>query len=221
MFNKPVGISSAGFLNRLKSDLRKEGLLDRNVRVGHGGTLDPFAGGLLVVAFSRESTKKLQEILKGRDKSYCAEIVLGLTSNTYDREGKIVKKDFTRLPGVGEIYRALSVLKGRKEQTPPRFSALKVSGKPAYERAREGEDFELKPRPSEIKEIVLLGIDYFPDKAIVGVLLKVSSGFYVRSFADDLGKELGTGGYLNGLVRYRIGDFELKDALSIDGFIKK
>ena len=220
LFNKPAGISSAGFLNEIKKELREKDLLDRKTKVGHGGTLDPFANGLMVVAFSREYTKRLDEVLKGKNKGYWAEVILGYSSDTYDRTGSIKKNDIKNFSHAEEIKKALDKLKSKKEQMPPQFSALKISGSPAYKMARRGEVVDLKPRPVSLNDFHIIKIDYYIDKIILDILVDVSSGFYVRSLANDLGDELGMGGYLNKLTRYKIGEFYLKDALSINKFIE-
>lgn len=220
LFNKPVGISSAGFLDEIKYKLVEKGIANRkDLKVGHGGTLDPFASGLLVVAFSREYTKKLSEILKGKDKSYYAEIVLGYSSDTYDGTGNVVRNDVDTFPDIEKIFCAIEKIKSKKEQLPPIFSALKVSGVPMYKKARKGEEIELKSRGVDLKNFSVVGVIYKKDCVILKILLDVSSGFYIRSFANDLGSELGIGGYAKELIRYRIGEFTLSEAKSILGFI--
>jgi len=213
LFNKPSGVSSAGFLNKVKKELH----IPRSVKVGHGGTLDPFAQGLIVVAIGREHTKKLHNVLKKDVKEYNAEIILGAYSDTYDCDGNINKiaihGDF---PTDEEIKKAIEIVANRKTQTPPPFSAIKVRGVEAYKRARKGEIVSLPERPAHIEKYKLISIKREENKIVINILLTVGAGFYIRSFANDLGVELGCGAYLNKLMRTKIGDLDIKDALSLE-----
>jgi len=214
LFNKPPGISSAGFLNKLKRYTNQE-------KIGHGGTLDPFAEGLLVVGIGREYTKKLSSILKDTEKEYVATIVLGAESDTYDREGKIEQIANGKLPDKNSIEEAIKKIASKKIQVPPPYSAIKIKGKPAYQRSRAGENVKLSPRPACMKEYEIERTEKRGKNIEVRIRLVVSSGFYVRSFAHDLGIFLKTGGYLKKLVRTRIGNFYLKEALKTEDIEKK
>lgn len=186
--------------------------------VGHAGTLDPNATGLLIVGIGRVSTKKLSEIAKETSKTYEAEIILGETRDTDDVEGKVVSKsaDFVA-PGEIEIRLILATFLGEKEQLPPAFSAVKIKGKKAYELARKGKKVELKPREITIYSIKLVDYKY----PTLNVITTVSAGTYVRALARDIGHVLGCGAYLNNLKRTEIGRFSLDDAILLKKLTKK
>lgn len=208
LFYKPPGISSANFLNKIK----KEFYISKLVKVGHGGTLDPIAQGLIVVGVGRQYTKMLITVLRSLPKTYLAEIVLGESSDTYDVEGKKNKKfSIKKLPNYEEIKRALRIICKRKKQTPPVFSAIKINGKEAFKRARAGEKMKMKTRSVRVIHCDLKNIKKEVDKIILNIKIEVSSGFYIRSFANDLGDYLKVGGYLNNLTRLKIGDFKIPD----------
>ncbi len=178
-------------------------------RVGHAGTLDPMATGVLLVCLG-QATRVAEYLMAGR-KRYRATIVLGATTDTYDAEGQLVssggRNDFHR----DELERALAAFVGQIEQVPPIYSAIKRQGEPAYRRARSGQEVELEPRRVEIDEIVTL--DWTPPSLVIEVAC--SSGTYIRSLAHDLGARLGSGAYLDELVRLRSGHFTLEDAASL------
>jgi len=203
---KPKGMTSHDVVNRVRR------IFDEK-KVGHGGTLDPLASGVLILGVGRDSTRKLQEVLKGTDKEYEAVLELGKTSTTDDAEGEIsvVMDDLSSIDQK-KIQKALKSFEGEIEQTPPIYSALKIKGTPAYKLAREGKEVELKPRKVHIKEIEVLDFKspYLKIRALV------SSGTYIRSLARDIGKKLDTGAYLKELTRTRVGDFELKDSLTLE-----
>lgn len=184
----------------------------KRLRVGHSGTLDPFATGLLIILVG-DATKKQAEFMK-LDKEYEATLQLGYTSTTGDPEGTIMKMSNvkTQMPNEAQINKILRKFKGEQKQIPPKYSAIKIKGKKAYELARKGEDFELKPRT-----IILYGmevLDYqFPE---LHLKIRCSSGTYIRTLAEDIGKALGTGAYLTALRRTKIGDFDIKDAKNIN-----
>jgi len=182
-------------------------------KVGHAGTLDPLASGVLVVAIGRENTKKLRYILE-EEKEYIGTVKLGETSETDDGEG--VPSPPTPLPEVegspklNDIEKILPKFIGYAVwQMPPKYSAIKAGGKKAYEVARQGGEPLLGPRQVEIKEIEILEYKwpYLKIRVVCG------SGTYIRSLARDIGEELGVGGYLADLERTRVGDFDKKDAI--------
>ncbi len=207
IFNKPVGISSAGFLNQIK----KRYVISK---IGHGGTLDPFASGVLVVGVGRPYTKQLSEMLTHATKEYEAVILLGASSSTDDCTGDIEKNACVAPPTRQAVERACRELQKREWQLPPRFSAIKIDGVPAYAHARRGNDVPLEPKRVVIGDYCVNGV-YKKNEELteVDVGLTVSSGFYVRSFARDLGELLGVGGYVSALTRTRAGDFCLEQAL--------
>ncbi|HEY4498344.1 MAG TPA: tRNA pseudouridine(55) synthase TruB, partial [Candidatus Paceibacterota bacterium] len=177
---KPKGISSHGVVGRIRK-------ITGEKRVGHGGTLDPFAEGVLVIGVGRESTRKLGEILKGTDKEYLATIELGRTSTTGDSEGElhaVVDEETVSEIKREEIEQTLAKFRGEIEQTPPLYSALKIQGQPAYRLARAGKNFVLPKRKVKIKELEILG--FAPP--LLKLKIAVSSGTYIRSLAEDIGK---------------------------------
>jgi tRNA pseudouridine55 synthase len=178
-------------------------------KVGHAGTLDPMATGVLLVCLG-QATRVAEYLMAGR-KRYRATIVLGSTTDTYDAEGQVLESsgrtDFER----HELERALETFSGQIEQVPPIYSAIKRDGQPVHRLARQGKAVELEPRPVEFYEIVVL--DWTPPALVIEV--ECSSGTYIRSLAHDLGQELGSGAHLGALVRLRSGQFRLEDAVSL------
>lgn len=200
LIDKPEGLTSYQVVATLKkvAGIRK---------IGHSGTLDPFACGLMILAVSREATKKLSLFLK-LDKEYIATLKLGFVSDTLDREGKISKREIKEVPSKKEVEKTLSDFVGEIEQTPPIFSAKKIEGKRAYYLARQGKKVNLKPQKVKIKKLRLL--EYrFPS---LKIKVNCSSGTYIRSLASDIGEKLGCGAYLEKLVRTKIGPFSLSEA---------
>ncbi len=200
---KPEGISSYDVIRKLKYLLKEK-------KIGHAGTLDPLAEGVLVVGVGRDATKKLSELLK-KEKEYLAKIELGKISATDDREGPIKKVKVFKKPSLEEIRKEVKELEGLIWQKPPKFSALKINGQRAYALARQGKNLKLKARKVEIKKIRILRYNWPKLK------LKVVTGpgVYIRALARDLGKKLKTGGYLVKLERIRVGDYNKKQALKI------
>ena len=205
---KPKGISSHGVVGRIRK-------ITGEKRVGHGGTLDPFAEGVLVIGVGRESTRKLGEILKGTDKEYLATIELGRTSTTGDSEGElhaVVDEETVSEIKREEIEQTLAKFRGEIEQTPPLYSALKIQGQPAYRLARAGKNFVLPKRKVKIKELEILG--FAPP--LLKLKIAVSSGTYIRSLAEDIGKDLRVGAYLKELLRTRVGQFKIEESKTLD-----
>lgn len=211
LIDKPENISSFGVVARIRAKLRDE--YGKKVKVGHTGTLDPFATGLLIL-LSGKMTKKSNEFLK-QDKIYEATLKLGETSTTGDPEGEITPKNSEKIPTLAEINKALKALTGEIEQTVPIFSAVKIDGERAYKLARAGRDFTPPTRKITIYKIDLLEYKY----PTLKIRTSVSSGTYIRTLAEDLGKTLGTGAYLTALRRTKIGNFDLKDATKLDDFV--
>jgi tRNA pseudouridine55 synthase len=194
LFNKPKNYTSYQIVEFFKKRTKK--------KVGHGGTLDPLAEGLLILGIG-EYTKELNRFLKGSIKTYIAEIILGARSTTYDREGPRTRTEFGAEQGNIEPEKIKEVVNsfiGEIEQIPPPFSAVKIRGKPAYLLARKGEKVELKPRKVKIYDIKILDYNW----PTLRVEVTCSSGTYIRSLANDIGEKLGCGGYLNELKRTRI-----------------
>ena len=178
-------------------------------KVGHAGTLDPMATGVLLVCLG-QATRVAEYLMAGR-KRYRATVVLGSTTDTYDAEGEVLESggrtDFER----DELESALEAFTGQIEQVPPAYSAIKRDGQPVHRLARQGKPVELEPRPVEVYDITVL--DWTPPALVVEV--ECSSGTYIRSLAHDLGQELGSGAHLGALVRLRSSHFGLKDAASL------
>ena len=177
-------------------------------RVGHAGTLDPFASGLLLVLLG--SATRLAEYFLGMTKEYEATVLLGVETSSHDPEGEIVSEsgDWTGL-GEKDLERALGGLRGRILQVPPVLSAKKVKGEAAHRRVRRGESVELDPVWVEILDLRILQMDL----PRVRLAIRCSSGTYIRAIARDLGRSLGTGGYLTDLRRTRIGSRSVVDAV--------
>lgn len=203
LINKPVGITSHDVVDRLRR-------ITGERRIGHAGTLDPLASGLMLVAIGKRYTTQLQRYV-GLSKEYEAEITLGYVSTTYDAEGELSAVS-DKEPRLDEVEDTLKGFIGRQEQTPPIFSAKKLQGRKAYELARAGEQIKIEPKKIEVFDIKLLNYGY----PKIQFRTKVSSGTYIRSLAHDIGQELGVGAYLSGLVRTRIGRHRLSRAIDLN-----
>ena len=186
-----------------------EGKRPKQIKVGHAGTLDPFATGLLIVLIGRDYTRRASEFSK-LDKTYEVTLKLGFTSSTGDPEGVINSAPGNK-PSQQQIEGAFKKFQGEIMQTPPAFSAIKVNGQRAYRLARAGKEVKLEPRKATINRLELIKYDY-PN---VKFITDVSSGTYVRSLVEDIGKILKTGAYTTELRRAKIGQFNLKDAADI------
>jgi len=205
LFDKPLHWTSFDLVRKVR-------YLTRVTKVGHAGTLDPLATGMLIVCTGKY-TKRINEFM-GMEKEYTGSFTIGATTPTFDLESApenqlpwehITEKLLveTTLPFTGDIL-----------QMPPQHSAIKKDGKPLYLSARQGIEVVVEPRPVTIKSFLITSIAL----PIVHFKVVCSTGTYIRSLANDFGKALGTGAYLSSLCRSRIGDFELKDAISISSF---
>lgn len=228
LIDKPADISSFGVVARVRRKLRDE--FGRKVKVGHTGTLDPFATGLLIL-LSGKMTKKSNEFLK-LDKEYIATMKLGFVSSTGDTEGEICKFDSgvvrgdtdaftdasievdTGEPDLSVVQETVKKFTGKIQQTVPKFSAVKIDGQRAYKLARKGVEFEAPTREIEVYEIQVLEYNY-PDLVI---RCKVSSGTYIRTLAEDIGAALGVGAYLTALRRTQVGKYRVEDATTLDEY---
>ena len=188
-----------------------EGKKPKNTKVGHIGTLDPLATGLLVLLIGKEYTRKAMELTK-LDKTYEVTLKLGETSTTGDDEGTKIAVSGT-IPTSEAILEAFTTFTGQIMQTPPAFSAIKVDGKRAYDLAREGKEVKLQARPVTIYDLKLTKYEY----PYIEFTADVSSGTYIRSLAEDLGNQLGTGAYMSDLRRTRIADFDISHAITVEG----
>jgi tRNA pseudouridine55 synthase len=229
LIDKPAGWTSFDVVAKIRGAAR---IISGNkkIKVGHAGTLDPFATGLLIVLIGDE-TKKQDDYMK-QDKEYVATLFLGATSTTGDPEGIISfchpergegSRDSSavpqnnNVPSQKAIVTVLGALQGTISQTPPIYSAIKVDGKRAYKLAREGKMPEMKPREVTIHEIEVLNYD-FPE---LKIRVSCSSGTYIRTLAQDIGKALGCGAYLTALRRTQIGIFKVEDALTVEEALKR
>ncbi len=210
LVDKPAGISSFGVVAKVRGFLRNR--FGHKVKVGHTGTLDPFATGLLIL-LSGKMTKKSNEFLK-LDKEYIADLKLGFKSSTGDPEGEIEKVN-DRIPEVGEIDSILHTFIGETEQTPPKYSAIKINGQRAYKLARKGVDFEVPVRKVKIYNIDVLEYEY----PRLVIRCQVSSGTYIRTLAEDIGMKLGVGAYLTVLRRIKIGEYSVEKAKTLDDYL--
>lgn len=211
LVDKPAGISSFGVVARVRRYLTQ--LAGHRVKVGHCGTLDPFATGLLVLV-SGKNTRRAGEF-SGLDKVYQATIRLGATSSTGDPEGDIVSHVVAHRPARTEVEQVLNGFVGTISQTPPVYSAIKINGRRAYQLARAGQQVDMPTRQVAIYSIELLDYNY-PDMTI---RTRVSSGTYIRTLAEDIGKALQTGAYTTQLRRLSIGDYIVDDAQPLEAFV--
>lgn len=196
--NKPVGPTSHDIVYRVRKWSGER-------RVGHTGTLDPLASGVLIICLG--TATRISEYILHSDKRYTAVVRLGQTTATYDSQGAILEQKDVNLTRE-QIEAALAQFRGTIDQTPPAYSAIQVGGKRAYEMAREGEEVELKPRTITIHSLEIVSWKS-PDLTID---ISCSSGTYIRSIANDLGQALGVGGHIVGLTRTATGPFTLEDA---------
>jgi tRNA pseudouridine55 synthase len=216
LINKPAEWTSFDVVAKIRGLIRQSSQIDssesRKIKVGHAGTLDPFATGLLII-LTGNLTKKQSEFMK-LDKEYLATLKLGFKSSTGDPEGKITKSQNPNLniPTKTQIKKILEKFLGETEQTPPAYSAIKVNGKRAYDLARKGESVQLKSRKINVYNLELIDYDW-PELTLK---VKCSSGTYIRSLAEDIGKKLGTDAYTTALRRTKIGTYDIEDAVEID-----
>lgn len=200
--DKPAGMTSFGAVARVRRILsQREG---HKVKVGHTGTLDPFATGLLIL-LAGKATKKAPELTK-KDKVYEATIRLGEVSTTGDPEGEITKTG-AKMPTSEEIAEVLKCFIGKIEQKPPIFSAIKINGQRAYKLARKGQEVEMPSRTVEIYDIEQISYS----EPVLQIRTHVSSGTYIRTLAEDIGKALGCGAYCSALRRTQIADYKLDE----------
>lgn len=201
---KPVGVTSHDLVAGVRRVLREK-------RVGHAGTLDPAAHGVLPICVGQAT--RVVEFLSDARKVYCAEIVLGLTTDTYDREGAVTSLRPVPELSRDELERAAETLRGPIMQLPPLYSAIKVGGQPLYKAARAGtgHEIELKPRPVEIFRLEITAWE----RPCLRLWIECSKGTYIRSLAYDLGERLGCGAFMYSLVRVQSGPFKIAQAVTL------
>ena len=210
LVDKPTDWTSFDVVNYVRRMVATaEGKKPKNVKVGHTGTLDPFATGLLVLLVGKEYTKRAGELSK-LDKTYEVTMILGKTSTTGDPEGEIIAVSDV-IPTLDQLTEAVGKFRGEIEQVPPAYSAIKVNGQRAYKLAREGKEVVIEPRKVTINSLDILAYNY-PEVKLVA---NVSSGTYIRTLAEDIGKVLGTGAYTSALRRTEVGSFSTDQSTAV------
>ena len=202
--NKPSGMTSHDAVNHVRRIFSTR-------KVGHAGTLDPQASGVLPIAINRAT--KFIEYLADCDKSYRAEILFGIATDSGDLEGEIISRaENFHMPTIDELNAALKNFIGEIEQTPPKFSAIKIHGRKAYDLARKNFEFDMPRRLVKISRLELIGFE----KNSATIEIDCGKGTYIRSLAIDLGERLNLPATLKNLIRLRVGDFNLDNALTLD-----
>lgn len=213
LVNKPLKWTSFDVVNKLRYYIRKN-IGEKNIKVGHAGTLDPLADGLLIICTGKK-TKEI-DVFQAQEKLYSGTITLGATTPSFDLETAInetFKTDHLTNEMIEELAKKMI---GEQEQFPPIFSAKKVDGQRAYDRARKGQDVELKSKKITISKFQITTIN-LPE---VNFIIACSKGTYIRSIANDFGKSLNSGGHLTSLRREQIGEFKLSDAFEVEALIE-
>lgn len=212
IINKPKGMTSQNVVSKVKRILNEK-------KVGHAGTLDPNATGVLPILVGKAT--KISKYLIEHDKSYEAIIKLGEKSSTGDIEGDIVEKKEIKLDKYTseDIQNILNMFLGKTKQIPPMYSAIKVNGKKLYEYAREGKEVELKERDIEIFNIQLKNVDY--ENQEISYIVDCSKGTYIRTLCEDIAKKLNTIGYMKELTRLRVDKFNISNAITLEELEEK
>jgi tRNA pseudouridine55 synthase len=204
---KPKGPTSNDIVQKVKKITGK--------KVGHAGTLDPLASGVLVLGIDKD-TKRLNEVVK-KEKEYVATFKFGAYSTTDDEEGEKTEIEVKEIPSREKVEEIVKEFIGEISQIPPKYSAVKIKGEEAYKLARKGEDVSLKPRMVKIEKIEILGYDY----PLLEVRIVTGPGVYIRSLARDIGEKLKVGGYMAELERTRVGDYTKENSYTLENFEKK
>ena len=212
LIDKPLNWTSFDAVNKIRYAILKKHNLKR-FKVGHAGTLDPLATGLLLICVGK-ATKTINQY-QGLDKEYTGTFYLGATTPSYDMETAVNENFDTKHITPKLIIQTSQNFVGKQKQLPPIFSAVKKNGKKLYEHARKGEAVEISPRDIEIKEFEILSVK-MPE---VQFRVKVSKGTYIRSLAYDFGKALQSGAYLSSLRRTKIGSFDVENAINIEDWV--
>ncbi|MBQ0080506.1 MAG: tRNA pseudouridine(55) synthase TruB [Alistipes sp.] len=212
LIDKPLGWTSTDVVRKVKFRLQKSGY--RKIKVGHAGTLDPLATGVLLICIGR-ATKRVEE-LQAERKEYVAELEIGATTPSFDMEKEIDKRYPIDHITKQKVLDALTKLTGERLQTPPIFSAKRVDGTRAYELARAGEEVELKKALINIYSISLEEYNL----PFIKIRVECSKGTYIRSLAQEIGEELQSGAYLRSLRRTKSGQWDVKNAETLEDFLK-
>lgn len=208
---KPAGITTYDLIRKVKK------ILNKKIKIGHGGTLDPSAEGVVVVAIGRKYTRQLHYILKDANKEYIAEIILGKKSDTDDITGNIIEVEVNTIPDKQQVENVINTFIGEIEQVPPVYSAVKISGERLCDKVRfrkmsyDEALAVLKPKKVKIYKIEIL--EYNFPKLVIKALC--GSGTYIRALARDIGIKLNCGGIVSKLVRTKVGDYSIEDAIKI------
>jgi tRNA pseudouridine55 synthase len=214
--DKPYRWTSADVIRKVKYQAIKH-FHKKNLKVGHAGTLDPLATGVLLVCIGKAT--KLAEELQASPKQYLAGVTFGATTPSYDLEKEIDTTYPTEHITRALIDETIPLFLGEQWQVPPMFSAVQVNGKRAYQLARKGETVELKPKLLVIDAIEVLGFD--AEQMQLTIRVVCSKGTYIRALARDIGERLGSGAYLTALRRTRVGNTRVEDCMTIDDFLEK
>lgn len=210
-FDKPLRWTSFALVNKIRYHIsRKLGV--KKIKVGHAGTLDPLATGVMIICTGK-ATKRIEE-LQYQTKEYIATLQLGATTPSFDLEKEIDATYPTEHITREMVEKTLKKFTGTIEQIPPAFSACKVDGKRAYDLARKGDNVELKPKTLVIDEIELLECNL----PVIKIRVVCSKGTYIRALARDIGEALQSGAHLTGLIRTRVGEVRLEDCMQVDQF---
>ncbi|MFB6343382.1 tRNA pseudouridine(55) synthase TruB [Saccharicrinis sp. FJH62] len=213
ILDKPLGWTSFDLVKKIRIRLQNK-LGVKKLKVGHAGTLDPLATGVMLVCTGK-ATKQI-EFYQAGVKEYIATIKLGETTPSFDLETKIDRTYPFEHITKELVEQALEKFKGEIQQIPPEYSAVKINGKRAYKYARKGEEVEMRPKILVIDEIEILKFEL----PVLTIRIVCSKGTYIRALARDIGRELNSGGHLIGLQRTRVGDYTIADALSLEEFEK-
>ena len=212
LVDKPENWTSFDVVNYVRKIVAaEEGKKPKNVKVGHCGTLDPFATGLLIILIGKEYTRQAQSLTK-LDKTYEMTMHFAASSTTGDPEGEIIPNTETQ-PSADEFNQVVQELTGVIQQIPPAFSAIKIDGQRAYKLARAGKEVKIEPRQVTINDLKISQYDY-PEAHLVA---DVSSGTYIRVLVEDIAKKLGCQAYTSALRRTKIGDYSIDDAIQVEG----
>ena len=211
LINKPIGWTSFQVVNKIRWLIRSSFDI-KKIKVGHAGTLDPLAEGLLIICTGK-LTKKITEF-QNTEKEYVGTFYIGATTPSFDLETPINSKCPIKNINLNKLNLASKKFLGTLQQTPPIFSAIKLKGKKLYDYARKGEIVELKKREINVSEFKITKVSL----PLVDFKIKCSKGTYIRSIANDFGEELKVGAYLHKLIRTSVGDFKLENAMTIEGF---
>ncbi len=213
LFDKDLNWTSFDLVNKVRNTLcRRMGI--KKMKVGHAGTLDPLATGLLILCTGK-STKRI-ESFQAKEKEYTATLKLGATTPSFDKETEEDSNSDTSHVTINLIKEVIKQFQGEIEQVPPIFSAVKVKGKRAFDYARNGEELKLQPRKIVIKKIEVESFSL----PYLKIRVECSKGTYIRSLARDIGDELKCGAYLTELRRTRIGEYKVEDAFNVDFFLE-